>query len=82
MCFSFMPLISMKFSCPTQSGNISRLDKLIFIVNCSQSAPMSLTYHKADSTKGKKATTNEQTSNDTKLELHPAITSQIYLPSG
>jgi hypothetical protein len=36
---------------------------------------MPLTYDKADSTKGKKkATTNEPTSNDTNLELHPAIT--------
>lgn len=43
-----------EIQCPIQSGNISRLDKLIFIVNCSQSAPMSLTYDKADSTKGKK----------------------------
>jgi hypothetical protein len=41
-----------------------------------QSAPVPLTYDKADSTKEtKKATTNELTSNDTKLELHPAITS-------
>lgn len=39
--------------CPIQSGKISRLDKLIFML-IAQSAPVPLTYDKADSTKKKK----------------------------